>query len=173
VNKNKKGSSLVDAILTATIIILVVLPTFSFILEGYIYSNKIQVIRDAVDISNTAILNCLDWVALSKAGVVLDHDVLLENYKQILAANLFLDEQMNPEEESVLSGRVIIEELVFYAGGSQAICPLGTQFLRNGVHSIIDFTIKPTLYSRTMKLLTGTEFVEFKIHSDTEIPANN
>lgn len=171
-NKNKKGSSLVDAILAATIIVLVVLPIFSFILEGYIFTNKIQVIRDTVDITNMAVLNSLDWVYLSRTGLDFNYDVLAENYKQILAENLLLDTDMNPKKESILDGRVIIEELMVYTGEFPESCPLGTQLLRNSVHSVIVFTVKPTLYSRALQLLTGTEFIEFKIHTDTELPAN-
>lgn len=171
-NKNIRGSSLIDAILTATLIVLVILPIFSFILEGYIFTNKIQVIRDTVDITNMAAVNSLDWVSLGKTGVSFDYGVLRENYKRILIENLLLDSNMRAKEDSLLDGNVVIEELAVFTDGFPVICPLGTQLLRNGVHSVIVFMVKPTLYSQVLRLLTGTEFIEFKMHTDTEIPAD-
>lgn len=172
VNKHRNGSSLAGAILAAAIIVLVVLPIFSFILEGYIFTNKIQVIRDAVDITNMAAVNSLDWVSLSKTGMDFDYGILRENYERILAENLLLDANLRPQAKSVLDGNVEIEELSVFMDGFPLFCPLGTKLNRSGIHSVIAFIVKPTLYGKVLWLLTGKEFFEFTMHTDTELPAD-
>ena len=169
----KKGTVLVDVILFGALIIFVMLPLVSLILEWQIVIIKVQSIQDAVDLATLSAFGALENVSYGKDGLNLNYERLKEDYMKTLSDNLKLDGGMNPEDNSVLGGRVLIEELEIYCADLPVNCSGGTLLTMPSVHIIIIFSIKPALYGAALLELSGREYFDFRLHSDSEMPVNN
>lgn len=168
-----KGSAVADAVIAATVLVFVILPVFSAIAEKYILNAKAQVIRDAVDITNISAYNALNPDDLGKARVNTSREKCLRIFKDMLARNLRLDDNLDPKPGSVAEGRVEIKSLEIYSTGFPIVCPDGTAISRPSVHCTIMVPIKPSLYSSVVMNLLGKEHIGIVVHVDSEIPVNN
>lgn len=172
-NRFEKGSSLVDLILGAAIIVLVVLPVFSFVIEKYIITNKADMINDTIDLTNIAVYNALDTGAASKKTIDFNETEVLRIYRSLLAKNLLLNEDLTPKVNSIADGTVILDSIIIYIGNYPLNCPDGTLITRPTIHSRITVPIKPSLYRHLLLNILGRDYIELKIHVDSDIPIND
>lgn len=168
-----QGNVVLDVVLVAVLVVFLILPLFSAVVEKYIVESKIQIIRDALDITNVSAYNALNASSLGMGNVSVDSEALDQIYKKLLAVNLNLNEDLTPKVNSIVEGRVVVESLMIRTSGFPYTCPDDMVLTRPGVHSRIVVPIRPSLYRRIILDLLGREFVELHIHVDTELPVNN
>jgi len=154
-------------------IVFVIMPVFSSVIEKYLILNKAQIIKDAVDITNIAAYNALSAESLSRNSVLLDNSKLESIYSQLLAENLKLDYDLYPDEDSIADARVNIDSIIIYTAGFPLTCPKGIPITRPSVHSQITVPVKPMLYRSVILNILNKEYIELKIHVDSDIPVNN
>jgi hypothetical protein len=169
----RRGSAAVDVIIGAAMIVFVILPLFSAVVERFILINKAQIVRDALDMTNISSYNSINTGELGKATVGFETGSALRIFRTILAANLNLDEELNPLPRSIAEDTVIIESIAVYTGGFPKTCPDGTQLTRPSVHSSVSVPVRPSLYRRLLLELIGKDFINMRVHTDTEIPLDN
>jgi len=168
-----KGSAAVDVVIGAAIIIFILLPVFSVAVEKYIVMLKVQVIKDAVDLTNIATYNAIDAGYLGRCAVVPDKKEVLSIYRSILSKNLNLDENLSGKEGSAAEGMVIIESLDIYTEELPLTCKNGTELKRPSVHSLVIVPVKPSLYRKAIMDRLQKESIFLKVHVDSDIPVNN
>lgn len=168
-----KGSAAADVVICAAIIIFVILPVFSVILEKYLLLNKAQIIKDAVDMANISAYNAIKAAKLSEEDVEVDLEAAEKIYNELLLLNLNLDNDLLPLTGSLAEGKVYVESLVIYSDGLPVVCPDGIVVKRPSVHSTVVIPVKPSLYRQLVLSMLGREFIELKVHVDSEIPVNN
>ncbi|MGI6668003.1 MAG: hypothetical protein ACOX4M_00640 [Acetivibrionales bacterium] len=171
--KGSAGSAAADVVIVAAVLLFVILPVFSAIIEKYTLNAKAQTIRDAVDITNISAYNALNAGDLGKVRINASREKCMKIFKDMLARNLELDHNLDPKPGSVAEGRVEIKSLEIYSDGFPAECPHGTAILRPSVHSSIMVPIRPSLYSSVILRLLGKEHIDIAVHVDSEIPVNN
>lgn len=169
---NSRGSAVAEVVIGAAILVFAILPVFSAIVERYVLLNKVQMIRDAADITNISVYNAMNTAQLGKTNVIFEADKAMELYKELLAKNMKLDPGLVPLNGSIAEGTVKIESLEFYMAGFPLTCPDGTVLERAAVHSCIRVPVKPSLYRRAILTFMGREYIELKIHVDSDIPLN-
>jgi len=167
------GSVVTQIILFAAISVFIILPVFSAVIEKYILMAKARVIRDAVDVTNISAYNALAAPELGKVMIGADSSKILENYKEILALNLNLNDSLEPESDSVAEGKTEILSLEVYSGGFPVTCPDGEIITKPSVHSSIKVPVRPSLYRSIILNMLGKEYIDIVIHVDSEIPVNN
>lgn len=155
------------------ITVFILLPVFSSVIEKYILANKVQTIKDAVDMANVATYMAIDTLSLGKQTVSLGDAEVWAQYKSFLAKNLGLDENLCPLPGSIAEAQVTVNSLILYNGGFPRTCPGGTELKRPSVHSDLTVPVKPTLYTRVILDYLEKDFLELKIHVDSDIPVNN
>ena len=171
---NNKGITVLGLLTAVAIIVFVIFPVFAAVIERYIILNKAQIIRDAVDLANISIYNALDAGDMGKNTVSLDYGNVSSIYRSMLATNLNLNPtNLNPLPNSIADGPVTIDSLVIYTGGFPVTCPNGTILKRPSVHSCVIIPVKPSLYRQIILDMMGKQYVELKIHVDTDIPVDN
>lgn len=171
-----RGSGIMDVLITGAIIIFVLLPVFSAVMEKYMLLIKAQAVKDAVDITNLSSYYAMETEVLGKGNVSFNENQLLRIYSEMLAKNLCLDAGLNPLEGSIADSRVDIESITFYSDYDQEFpvtCPDGTVIVRPAVHSSIIVPVKPVFFAGLIELLSGKEYFELKAHVDSDIPVNN
>lgn len=169
----EKGSAVVDVVIAAAIVIFVLLPVFSVVIEKYILMEKARMIRDTVDMTNISAYNALNTGRLGKVNVDVRRSEALEIFEELLCANLSLDEGLIPKAESIAEGRVEVSSLEMYMSGLPAKCSCGITIVKPSIHSCINVPIKPSLYRRAVLSLLGREYIDVVVHVDSEIPVNN
>lgn len=157
----------------AAMLVFVILPVFSSVMEKYVLLEKSRLIRDAVDMTNISAYNALDTADLSKVRVNVASVEAMDIFKEILSANLRLDDGLNPGPGSVAEGRVEVLSLEIYRTGFPVSCPDGTVITKPSVHSSINIPVKPSLYRSLILNLLGKEHIDVVVHVDSEIPVNN
>jgi len=167
------GSAIVDVVLGAAIIVFVVLPLFSAVIEKYIVMNKAQIIRDAVDMTNISTYNAINAGNLGKSIITLDSVEVDSIYRTLLAENLNLNNDLSPKTGSIAEGPVNIDSLLIFTSGFPTVCPNNNEINRPSVHSYITIPVRPSLYRQVILNILGKQYVEFKVHVDSEIPVNN
>jgi hypothetical protein len=172
-HRDIRGSAVAETAVAAAVLIFMILPVFSVIIEKYILSVKTQVIRDAVDITNISAYNALNPDDLGKVRVNASGERCAEIFKDMLARNLKLDGNLDPEQGSVAEGQVEIKSIEIYNSGFPATCPDGTSILRPSVHSCVVIPVKPSLYRSLIFSLLGKDHIDVIVHVDSEIPVNN
>lgn len=170
---NGRGSAVVDVVIAAMLIVLVILPVFSAIVEKYILLNKVQIIRDAVDMTNISVYNAIKAGSLGKDTVDLDYPEAEYIFRTLLAANLNLDTGLSPKPQSLAEDTVAIDSMVIYTGGFPHVCPNGTVITRPAVHSLVIVPVRPSLYRQVILNALGKDYIEMRVHVDSEIPLNN
>lgn len=171
--KNNRGYGVAQVLIIAGVIVFLILPISSVILEKFIILPKAQIIRDVIDISNIATYNALQVPQTSKVIVVPDNAQTLAIYRRLLTKNLNLNDDLTPKTNSLAEGPVTIDSLLIYSGGFPLMCPNGNTLQRNTVHAVITVPVKPSLFRSVLLQLMGKEYVELKVHVDSEIPVNN
>lgn len=171
--RNEKGSAVVDVVVAAAMIIFVVLPVFSFVMEKYILEEKKRVIRDAVDMTNLSVYNALTAADLGRASVDLSTSDAMDIFESLLCSNLNLSSGLVPNDNSIAEGAVEVISLMVYTEAFPAQCPNQTVITRPTVHSVVKVQIKPALYRSLIMGLSGKEHIDLVVHVDSEIPVNN
>ena len=169
----EKGSAVTQIVLMAAMLIFVIMPVFSAVIEKYILMEKARVIRDSLDMTNISAYNALSSTDLGKVGIGAERSEVLEIYRQILSANLRLHDDLEPKPDSVAEGRVEVLSLEIYSSGFPAQCPEGATVTRPTVHSSICVPVRPSLYRSIILKMLGRDYVDIIVHTDTEIPVNN
>jgi len=169
----ESGSAVTDVVIAAAVIVFLIFPAASFVLEKYIIINKAQMIKDAVDMTNISTYNALDAASLGKTVITMQDSRVEQIYTSLLAKNLKLDCGLFPREDSIVEGRVSIDSIIIYTGGFPLTCPDGAQIKRPAVHSRITVPVRPSLYRQTILSILGKQYVELKVHVDSDIPVNN
>ena len=172
-NTGRRGSAAVEAVIGAAIIMFVVFPVFSAVVEKYIIANKAQIIRDAVDLTNIAVYNAVEAGNLGKNEIMICNEELERIYRTILAKNLNLKADLSPERDSVADGTVGIKSLAVFTGGFPLACPDGTAITRPAVHSRLTVPVKPSLYRGIILGMLGKQYIELEVHVDSDIPVDN
>jgi len=170
---SRRGSAVVDVVIFAAIVVFVILPVFSIIMEKYLLLNKAQIIKDAVDMTNISVYNAIKAAELGKAEVDVDETGALDIFSSLLAINLKLDEDLRPLPESLAEDTISIRSLIIYSGTFPSECPLGVNIKRPSVHSVIVVPVRPSLYRQLVLSMLGRQFVELEVHVDSDIPVNN
>lgn len=169
-NRGCKGSSVVDVVIGTAIIVFIILPLFAAVIEKYIMLTRAEIIKDAVDITNISVYNSINSGYLGKSVVTFDEEYLYSLYKEMLKVNLNLNEDLTPAEHSIADGRVEIESVILYEDSFPLLCPCNIEIKRPAVHSVINVPVKPSLFREIILNMLGRQFVELKIHVDSDIP---
>ncbi len=171
--KHTKGSAVLEVLIGVTMLVFVILPVFSAVMEKYILLEKSRIIRDAVDMTNISVYNALDTRELGKVQVNMNRSEAMRIFEEILAANLSLNGDLTPKPDSVAEGTVEVVSLEIYIAGFPTACPDGTTIVRPSVHSSVNIPIKPSLYRSVILSLLGKNHIDVVVHVDSEIPLNN
>ena len=169
---SEKGDGITDIIIWTAVIIFILFPVTSAVLEKYILIIKAQEISDAVDITNVATYNALSAENLSLTNVSFNSEHAMSIYKSILAKNLRLNPDLSPKNDSIAEGSVVVDEVIHYISGLPAYCTKGKLLTRPTIHSCITVPVKPSLFRAVILSMLGKQFIELKIHVDTELPVN-
>jgi len=168
-----RGTAVAEVIIAAAMLVFIILPVFSAVMEKYVLSEKARIIKDSVDMANISAYNALDTAELGKTGVDVTRSKAMDIYEEVLKANLNLDENLDPLPGSVAEGRVKVVSLEIYRSGFPGSCPNGTSILRPSVHSSISIPVRPSLYRTAVLSLLGRDHIDIVVHVDSEIPVNN
>lgn len=170
---NIKGSVVTEIVLMAALLVFIIMPVFSTVIEKYVLMEKARIIRDAVDMTNISAYNALAPGELGRAAVDMSYAEVLDIYIRILGKNLNLEEDLDPKTDSVAEGRVEVLSLVVYSSGFPSECPEGAAITRPSVHSCINVPVKPSLYRSIILGMLGKEHIDLVVHVDSEIPLDN
>lgn len=171
--RDERGSAAAEAAVAAAMLVFLIFPVFSSVMERYILLEKARMIRDSVDMTNISVYNALNSTSLGKVRVDFSETEAREIFCELLGANLKLDEHLDPESGSVAEGRVEILSFEIYQDGFPALCPNGAAISRPSVHSCINVPIRPSLYRGVVLGLLGRDYIDVVVHVDSEIPVNN
>ena len=158
--KKRTGSAVVDVLVAAAIILFVILPLFSAVIEKYILFNKAQIIEDVVDMTNISVYNALLTTSLGMQSVAMDYQQAEAIFRTYLSRNLKLEDDLTPKESSIAEGTVTVKSLIIDQNA-------------HTVHSMVSIPIRPTLYRQLILDAIGKEYITIEIRVDTEIPVNN
>lgn len=185
--KNNKGSIVSDLLIFTFVLMFIILPFFSIVLEQHILLLKGQALRDAIDITNIAVYNAMDIEAKAETVVVAGRNeserLQTENrikdiFKPLLALNLDLNNDLTPNANSLVDGKVVIESIeIFPTGLTFPIdLPEGDKVNCPSVYSIVKVPIRPNLFwnvYRYFRNIAGDGLQDFYIRVITELPENN
>ncbi len=169
----EKGSGTADVLIIVAIIVFVLLPVFASVMEKYIVFTKSQLIKDAVDITNISAFYALEAESLGKNIIDFNETDILSIYRNMLAKNLQLDSELNPLENSIADYKVSIESIIIYTDNLPAKCPYNINITKPAIHSCIIVPVKPAFYHKIIRNITGKEYIQIKVHVDSDIPVNN
>ena len=172
-SNNRTGSAVVDVTIAAAIIVFVILPVFSSIVEKYILLNKAQIIKDAMDMTNISVYNAMITGSLGKETVDIEYAEAEKIFRDFLSINLKLEADLTPTPKSIADSKVAVDSLMIYISGFPCICPDGVSISRPAVHSSVNVPIKPTLYRQLILDALGKDYIILKVHVDSDIPLNN
>lgn len=170
---SSRGSAAFDIVIFAAVIIFVIFPVFSMVYEKYIIVTEGQIIKDAIDMANISTYNALNNRALGKDAILFNNEEMMSIYRGLLGKNLKLDGSLTPEPGSIAEDTVTINSLVCYTEELPAVCPNGNSIKRPSIHSLVTVPVRPVLFRQIILELLGKEYVELKVHVDSELPVNN
>jgi hypothetical protein len=170
---NVNGGGASEVVIGAAVIVLILFPIFSVVVEKYIINVKALIIKDALDVTNISTYVSIDSKYLGKTVVIHNEPEVEAIYRRLLACNLNLNEDLSPKVCSIADGKVIIEDITIYSGEHAATCLWGTEIVRPTVHSLVIVPVKPSLYRQIILKALGKSCIELKIHVDSDIPVNN
>lgn len=167
------GSAVAEVVVMAAMLVFVILPVFSSVMERYVLLDKARLIRDSTDITNISVYNALNAMSLGKVRVDFTGAKADAIFRELLCQNLRLDGELNPSSGSVAEAQVEILSFEIYKEGFPIICPEGSAIERPTVHSCINVPLKPSLYRGIILKLLGRDHIDIIVHVDSEIPVNN
>ena len=167
------GGAAFDVLAGAAVVIFVLIPLFAAVAEKYLFMTKIQAVRDAVDLTNIALYNALDIAAASQNEISMDDNTVYGTYCRMLAANLNLNYDLSPGENSLVEDTVTINSLAVYLNNFPVYCPEGVQLTRPSVHVSLTIPVRPGLFREYILNALGRIYIDVKMHMDTDIPVNN
>lgn len=170
--KDSRGSAIADVLIFAAVVVFVILPVFSVIMEKYLILNKAQIVRDAADMAGISVYNAINTSGLGKAGVDVTGTEAEDIYRRVLAENLRLDGSLRPLPGSLAADTVRIRSLLIYSHGLPAACPEGVTLDKPSVHCVITVPVKPSLFRKYILRMFGRQYVDIEVHVDSEIPLN-
>lgn len=169
-----RGSAAVDVVIGTMVLVLVILPVFSLIMEKYLIFIKSQAIKDSIDMANVSTYMALDIQSLGKNNIDFDTEKAESIFRELLAANLKLHMDLTPMKGSIAESRVIVDSLEIYCNTSLTECPDGTPIKRRPtIHSMVTVPVRPSLYRGIILKNLGKEYIELKVHVDSDIPVDN
>lgn len=171
--RSRGGSAAAEVVIAAAMLVFIILPVFSAVMEKYVLARKASIIRDALDMTNIAVYNALNAADLGMVRIDAVRSKAMDVFTEILSANLRLDGGLYPEPESIAEGRVEVVTLEIFCDGFPVTCPDGSVITRPCVHSGVRIPIRPSLYSAAVLRLLGSDFIVVFVHVDSEIPVNN
>ncbi|HEX2945144.1 MAG TPA: hypothetical protein VHT96_04240 [Clostridia bacterium] len=171
--KSIGGSAVAEVVIMAAMLVFVVFPLFSSVVERYVLLDKARLIKDSADLTNISVYNALDAENLGKVKVELSDAKAYGIFEELLSRNLRLDGGLNPEDGSVAEAKVEILSLAIYKEGFPKVCPNGSIIVRPAVHSSINVPVRPSLYRDIILNLLGRDHIDAVVHVDSEIPVNN
>lgn len=160
VPKKRNGSAIVDVLVAAAVILFVIFPLFSSVIEKYIMLNKVQIIKDAVDTTNISVYNALVTKRLGMQAVQIDYERAVSIFNEVLSANLKLEPDLTPKADSIAEGPVNLESLVIDESART-------------VHSSVTIPVKPSLYRQIILGAIGKNYITLEVVVDSEIPVSN
>ena len=172
-HSRERGSAVTQTVLMAAVLIFIIMPVFSAVIEKYILMEKARVITDSVDMTNISAYNALSSAELGKVRIGAERSDILEIYRHILSINLRLNDDLEPQPDSVAEGCVEVLSLEIFSSDFPAHCPEGVPITRPAVHSTIRVPVRPSLYRGIILGMLRREYVDIIVHVDTEIPVNN
>lgn len=156
-----RGSAIFEMLIFACIIIFILLPLFAYCYERYVVYLKLNVIKDAVDMSILSSYNAINSEILSGSSVDICIQKAQHNFRELMSSNLNLDSELKPESKSVIDGQVKIKDIIFYPHSSKAY-----------VQCELFFPIKPCFFGNIIRLITGKELFNITFKETVEIPVN-
>lgn len=170
--KEEKGDIIGTSLIIIMILIFVVFPIASVVIEKNIALIKGQEIKDSMDITNVAVYNALNVQSTSMANIDFKSADALAIYRRILAENLRLNSDLTPTASSIAENTVVINELNFYTSGFPLTCSKGKTITRPTIHATITVPIRPSLYRAVILSMIGKQYVDLEVHVDTNLPIN-
>lgn len=171
--RNSMGSAVAEVVMMAAMLVFVIFPVFSSVMEKYVLLDKARLIRDSDDMTNISVYNALNAMNLGKVKVDFTDAKASEIFRELLCKNLRLDGGLNPMDGSVAEAQVEILSFEIYTEGFPVQCPDGSTISRPTVHSSINVPLKPSLYRGVILNLLGRDHIDAIVHVDSEIPLNN
>ena len=124
-HSRERGSAVTQTVLMAAVLIFIIMPVFSAVIEKYILMEKARVITDSVDMTNISAYNALSSAELGKVRIGAERSDILEIYRHILSINLRLNDDLEPQPDSVAEGCVEVLSLEIFSSDFPAHCPEG------------------------------------------------
>ena len=168
-----QGSAVAEVVIMAAMLVFVIFPVFSSVMERHILLDKARLIRDSDDMTNISVYNALNAMSLGKVEVGFSDTKADEIFRELLCKNLRLDSGLNPMSSSVAEAQVEILSFEIYKEGFPITCRDGSTIVRPTVHSCINVPLKPALYRSVILNLLGRDHIDVIVHVDSEIPVNN
>ena len=161
-----------DLVVLCLFVAFVLFPVASAMLDRYAAILECQEIKDALDITNIAVYDSLRAQDTGKTVAGFDSAGAMELYKSILARNLRLNGDLTPGPGSIAEGPVSIDELALYTSGFPCRCPQGQLLSRPAIHTYVTVPVRPSLYRGVILGMMGKQYVELKVHVDTDLPVD-
>lgn len=154
---NRKGSITADVVLVTFIIVLVILPLFTFVFDKYLMFIVLKEASDMLDMSCLSAYEALKFDEASMGVVTIDLQKLEIEFLKYAEYN-----------SSMLPGVFYLRELDIISDSLPSSCSAGTILTRPSVHAVISICYNTGLFDR---LVSGTEgFRVLNIHRDVELP---
>lgn len=126
-HSRERGSAVTQTVLMAAVLIFIIMPVFSAVIEKYILMEKARVITDSVDMTNISAYNALSSAELGKVRIGAERSDILEIYRHILSINLRLNDDLEPQPDSVAEGCVEVLSLEIFSSDFLPTAPKGYQ----------------------------------------------
>lgn len=159
--KSKKGSAIFEMLIFACIIIFILLPLFAYCYEKYVAYLKLNVIKDAVDMSILSSYNAINSQVLAGSSIDICIQKANQNFRTLLASNLNLDGQLNPLDKSIVDSQIQIKDIIFHPNASKP-----------SVQCELSFPIKPCFFREIIRIISGKSSFDITFREIVEIPVD-
>ena len=172
--KKLRGDGFSLTIIIVLIMVYLLVPLFSAVIEKQIVQLKAAEVTDALQMSCLATYDSLESKALSQAVASYKQTKTEDVFKDFLAANMNLNNDLTPKNSiSVADGQVRVESIEIFNSDLPKTCPDGKTIIYPSVHATIIVPVKPSLYKGTILQLLGKDYIDCKFHIDTEVVIDN
>lgn len=167
--KNTKGQGLGLFIFFMLILVFIVIPLFSAIVEKQLTQLKISDIGESIELSSIATYDSLVSSSLSDTIVSIDSIEATNTFKKYLADNLNINSDLTPKPSGIIAGTVVVNSFQIYVSSFPRTCPNGKLLTKPSIHTFITVPVTPTLYKYSILQVLGEDKKNLKFHYDTEI----